>query len=170
MNNRNEDIEPNLDYELRRFAAAAGKRVTFNKEARSAFLKFATSPSASWTGNFRDLNAAVIRMATLASGGRINEGNVAEEVERLTDSWRQAEDDPDDQLLAGVMGEKRVAAIDHFERHQLAEVIGVCRQAKSLSAAGRALFQVSRMRKKQPNDADRLRKYLAKHGLRWESI
>src|SRR6266571_4591514 len=68
---RPEDIEPNLEYELDEWAARHGHRVTFNKEARAAFLRFATSPEAGWAANFRDFNAAVVRMATLAAGGRI---------------------------------------------------------------------------------------------------
>ena len=42
--------------------------------------------------------------------------------------------------------------------------------SKSLSAAGRELFAVSRARKANPNDADRLRKYLARFGLRWQEL
>ena len=44
---------------IRRFAEREGSRVSFNKEARRAFLDFATSPEASWAGNFRDLAASV---------------------------------------------------------------------------------------------------------------
>lgn len=51
---RREDIEPNLDYELERFAQREGTRVTFNKEARDRYLAYAMSPAAAWTGNFRD--------------------------------------------------------------------------------------------------------------------
>jgi len=42
----------------------------------------------------------------------------------------------------------------------------------SLSAAGRRLFAVSRdaKAKAKPNDADRLRKYLARFGLSWNAI
>ena len=51
---RPEDVEPNLDHELARLSRAAGRRVTMNKEARDAFLRFATDPSSAWRGNFRD--------------------------------------------------------------------------------------------------------------------
>jgi transcriptional regulatory protein RtcR len=51
---RREDIEPNLDYELDRYAEREGERVSFNKEARTRFLAFAGSPAATWNGNFRD--------------------------------------------------------------------------------------------------------------------
>jgi transcriptional regulatory protein RtcR len=48
-----------------------GARRAVHKEARDQFLKFAESTSAQWTATFRDLNAAVTRMATLSLGGRI---------------------------------------------------------------------------------------------------
>ena len=60
--------------------------------------------------------------------------------------------------------------IDLFDRMQLEHVIAICRQAKSLSAAGRQLFDVSRQGKASVNDADRLRKYLARFGLTWEAV
>ena len=63
---RREDIEPNLDFELQKFVTETGRKVTLNKEARTAFLKFARDPATPWKANFRDLNAAVVRMATLA--------------------------------------------------------------------------------------------------------
>jgi transcriptional regulatory protein RtcR len=49
-------------------------------------------------------------------------------------------------------------------------VIDVCRRSASLSEAGRELFAVSRLKKANPNDADRLRKYLARFGLSWENV
>lgn len=42
--------------------------------------------------------------------------------------------------------------------------------APSLSAAGRRLFAASRDRRKTPNDADRLRKYLARFHLDFATI
>jgi transcriptional regulatory protein RtcR len=49
-------------------------------------------------------------------------------------------------------------------------VVAVCRQSKSLSDAGRKLFGVSRAAKSKPNDADRLKKYLARFGLTWDAL
>ncbi|WP_207516777.1 hypothetical protein [Enterobacter roggenkampii] len=46
----------------------------------------------------------------------------------------------------------------------------MARQFASRSEAGRELFAVSRLKKANPNDADRLRKYLARFSLSWESI
>jgi transcriptional regulatory protein RtcR len=39
-----------------------------NKEATQAFLRFAESDDARWRANFRDLNAAVTRIATVRRG------------------------------------------------------------------------------------------------------
>jgi transcriptional regulatory protein RtcR len=69
-----------------------------------------------------------------------------------------------------VLGSERAAELDRFDRVQLAEVLRVCRRAKSLSDAGRQLFNVSRNRKASSNDADRLRKYLARFGLTWNDL
>jgi transcriptional regulatory protein RtcR len=60
--------------------------------------------------------------------------------------------------------------LDRFELPQLREVIRVCRASRSLSEAGRTLFAASRRKKSNPNDADRLRKYLARFGLSWGQV
>jgi transcriptional regulatory protein RtcR len=57
-----------------------------------------------------------------------------------------------------------------FDQKQLETVLEVCQHTSTLSEAGRHLFSVSRQHKKQPNDADRLRKYLMRFGLSWEDI
>jgi transcriptional regulatory protein RtcR len=143
--------------------------VTFSKEAREKFLKFAVSREARWQGNFRDLNGAVVRMSTLAPGGRITADVVNDEIERLRAAWSKSRDDADD-LLEQLVGKERLSEIDLFDRHQLASVIRVCRESRTLSEAGRALFTTSRERKKTVNDADRLRKYLARFGISWREI
>ena len=158
---RVEDIEPNLDFELERWSREQHQRVTFNKEARARYLAFATSAEARWNGNFRDLGASVMRMATLGASGRIQLELVQEEIGRLRRQWRVGGPDT---LLDEVLGE-RVADLDPFDRVQLEGVIRVCRRAKSLSAAGRELFAASRAQRSSTNDADRLRKYLARFEL-----
>ena len=175
LSERPEDIEPNIDFELERIAGLLGHRVTFNKEAKERFLQFALRPETRWPGNFRDLNAAITRMATLARGDRISVGTVDEEIDRLEGSWDAqsggglpADDDMD--LLERVLGDKRAATIDLFDRAQLATVIRVCRDARTLSDAGRKLFAISRQYKTSSNDADRLRKYLARFNLSWQVV
>jgi transcriptional regulatory protein RtcR len=166
---RREDIAPNLDYELDRFAEREGERASFNKEARERYLAFATSPDARWPGNFRDLAASVTRMATLSPKGRIDVECVEAEIKRLRRLWN-SQSDGDLGILIDVMGEEAVAAIDPFDRVQLAETIRICRASRSLSEAGRALFSASRARRASTNDADRLRKYLARFDIDWNAL
>ncbi len=135
-----------------------------SKSARDAFLGFAHGGA--WPGNFRDLGAAVRRMATLADGGRIADGDVAAEIVAAARAWSGGVGaDP----LAALLGE-RAAALDRFDRVQLADVITVCASTTSLSAAGRVLFARSRQDKTSRNDADRLRKYLARFELTFDAI
>lgn len=167
---RSEDIEPNLDYEIRQFAERTGQRARFNREARERFLAFATSSSTAWTGNFRDLNAAVTRMATLARGGRITTKDVQDEIGRLGRTWAAEGVSEESQVLSGFLGEEALEAIDAFDQVQLAYVIEVCRKSRSLSDAGRKLFAASRSRRSSTNDAARLRKYLARFRLDWSTV
>jgi len=173
LRDRPEDMEPNLDYELARFTELQGTRVTFSKEARKLFLDFASSPAAVWTGNFRDFGAAVERMATLADGGRIAVPHVRDELERLELAWRRpgaATPNAGDEILHRHLDADAVAALDRFDRVQLADVLAVCASSKSLSDAGRTLFAESRKRRSSQNDADRVRKYLARFGLSWADL
>jgi transcriptional regulatory protein RtcR len=176
LKDRLEDLEPNVDYELQRWSTQMGRRVHFNQEARRRYLEFARSKAGAWLGNFRDLNGSITRLCTLAHGGRITEAEVEREIERLEADWRRAGASPstrsadvgsaaDDELLGDLLGPARLAELDRFDRVQLAEVVRTCRRHRSLSAAGRALFAASLAKKASNNDADRLRKYLARYGL-----
>jgi transcriptional regulatory protein RtcR len=169
LRNRTEDVEPNLDYELEQFAKKNGTNVTFNKEARDQFIKFAISENAVWKGNFRDLNAAVNRMSTLAPGGRITSACVEEEIGRLKLAWAEPRRDVTCHDLEELLGNK-ADELDYFDRVQLAEVVKVCRNASNMAEAGRLLFSTSRSRKKTTNDSDRVRKYLSRFGIEWGLI
>jgi transcriptional regulatory protein RtcR len=172
LSQRREDIAPNLEYEMERYRLANGREVSFNKEARQAFLKFAESPDSQWLGNFRDLNAAVTRMATLAPRGRIRVEEVDEEIQRLRENWQRpgtaARVESAD--LDGILSAGALAELDPFDRVQLAYVAAVCQRARTLSDAGREIFAVSRTKRSVTNDADRLKKYLAKFGLVFEAF
>ncbi|MEZ6038611.1 MAG: RNA repair transcriptional activator RtcR [Planctomycetota bacterium] len=177
LKDRIEDLEPNLDYELQRWSQQMGRRVHFNAEARRRYLDFARSASGAWHGNFRDLNGSITRLCTLATGGRITEAEVDLEIARLEADWRRG-DAPaaevgvvaDDELLREVLGAAQLDELDRFDRVQLAEVVRTCRRHRSLSAAGRELFAASRAKKASSNDADRLRKYLARFGLDFVAV
>jgi transcriptional regulatory protein RtcR len=170
LKDRPEDLEPNLDFELELFAQKTGASVRFNREARERFLTFATSREAAWEGNFRDLNGVVVRMATLARGGRVTTDIVDEEIARLRGEWNPRATSPSTDVLVRCMGEEKLSILDPFDRVQLEHVIDVMRRSRSLSDAGRALFSASRQQKRSANDADRLRKYLARYGLDWKSL
>ncbi|MBC3949550.1 MULTISPECIES: RNA repair transcriptional activator RtcR [Pseudomonas] len=166
---RREDIEPNIDFELERHAREHGRLIRFNREARQRYMAFANHDDSIWSGNFRELSASITRMATLADSGRIDETQVEEELQRLRYAWALNDDQNDgqDELLP-VLGDGN--ELDLFDRLQLEAVLKVCRNARSLSDAGRKLFDVSRLNKANPNDADRLRKYLARFGIEWKQI
>lgn len=165
---RREDIAPNLDYELDRFAEREGQRVTFNKEARDRYLAFAVSPAARWPGNFRDLASSVTRMATFSPRGRIDVPLVEAEIGRLQRAWSTVDASRDG--LESALDHDALEALDPFDRIQLAHVVATCRNSRSLSEAGRTLFAASRQQRASTNDADRLRKYLARFGLEWATL
>lgn len=169
LRDRREDIEANVEYELRKYSQATASKMTFNKEAMRLYLKFAKSAGATWLGNFRDLGASITRMATLADGGRIDVDIVEIEIARLKSAWVEI-DREEDTVLIETIGADRLAEIDLFDRAQLAAVIRTCQKSASLSAAGRELFAISRASKASSNDADRLRKYLGRFGLDWATL
>ncbi|WFU05757.1 RNA repair transcriptional activator RtcR (plasmid) [Rhizobium sp. CB3171] len=168
---RKEDIEPNLDFELRRYLEREGENITFNKEARERYLAFATGPQAVWSANFRDLSASVTRMATLAPHGRITTDVVDDEVRRLKAFWRtSSNEDAADAIIVELLGAEAAVRLDRFDATQLATVLLTCREHGTASAAGRALFENSRLEKKSSNDADRLTKYLGRFDLKFEDV
>ena len=144
---------------------------SFNKAAREQYLQFANSPTALWRANFRDLNASMTRMATLAVGGRITEELVTEEIGRLQCAWSGflpsvAVDDG----LNSLLSIDALAELDLFDRLQLVEVLRVCRASRSLAEAGRVLFDKSRQQKTSVNDSHRLKQYLQKFGLTFQML
>lgn len=174
LKSRIEDIDPNIDYELQQFAYQVGHNVNFNKSARSKYLTFAHSDEASWRANFRDLNSSITRMATLASGGRITESILDDEIGRLKYDWsghqgNKPQSDAD-AVLREVLSESEIAEIDVFDQAQLAKVIQVCQSSKTMAEAGRKLFNVSRTKRASNNDSHRLRVYLQKYGLEFKTL
>lgn len=169
LSERPEDIEPNLDFELDRVARELGTRISMTREAREQFLSYARN--ASWPGNFRDLAAAVTRLATLAEGGRIGEGDVEFETTHepeLQSTCSQGADAGDtesriDEILNRL-------TLDRFDQVQLREVLRAIRDTNSMAAAGRVLFAHTRSLKANPNDTDRIRKYLARFELDYPDI
>ncbi|MBC8737009.1 AAA domain-containing protein [Paraburkholderia sp. UCT31] len=182
---RPEDIEPNIDYELRAAGGELGVKVSFNRAAREAYLAFAQR--APWPGNFRDLSASVARMATLAEGGRIDIDVVEREIGHLKQRWtvltgstggarEEALNASADLkhlsgvssgLTARVLGERPV---DWFDEAQLEAVFMAIRDTRSMAAAGRRLFAVSRTERTSVNDTNRVRNFLQRWDLSYEDV
>ncbi|MEW5251135.1 RNA repair transcriptional activator RtcR [Microbulbifer discodermiae] len=172
LRERIEDLEPNIEFELETFARKSGYVVSFSKEARAAYLRFGCSPEATWPANFRDLNASIVRMGTLADGGRITTAVVEEEIQRLRHKWRRRDQSPADlrQCIESLLGPGRCETMDYYDQIKLAGVIQVCQASNSMAEAGRKLFGVSRTAKKSSNDSHRVRQLLEKYGLRFEQL
>lgn len=164
---RPEDIEPNLDFELKRVSRELGMRVTLTAEARECFLNYALT--APWPGNFREFAAAITRMATLADEGVITVADVAFECKPpllaapLPCSQGANRGEHIARILAG-------RALDRFERVQLVDVLDVILSTNSMAEAGRTLYAESLAQLAKPNYSDRLRKYLTKFGLDYTAI
>ena len=92
------------------------------------------------------------------------------EIAQLSATWTTGHAARDRDLVDRVVPGPVVERLDRFDWVQLEEVLRVCRTAPSLSAAGRRLFDRSRERRTTANDADRLRKYLARFDLEWAGL
>ena len=165
LKERIEDLEPNIDFELEHFAQQSGNLIGFNSSAREKYIKFANSSIAHWKANFRDLNASITRMATLAPGGRINTTIVADEIERLLANWNISSS-KQDVFTEPLLHE----SIDLFDQAQFKEVVKVCQHSSSAAEAGRTLFNVSRNNKTTNNDSHRLTRYLKKYDLCFDQV
>lgn len=163
---RLEDLEPNIDYELEKYAQKHGDFISFNKAAREKYINFAISPQAVWATNFRDLNASMTRMATLAVGGRITEEVVEGEILRLQYNWQQLDEWQSSISVSDYIAEE----IDLFEQFQLSGVIKICKQSKTIAEAGRKLFNISRLSKNSTNDSHRLKQFLNKYKLSFKDL
>lgn len=170
LKDRKDDIMPNIDFELARISEESGSKSRFTTEAKKRYLSFAISDEAIWNGNFRDLNASILRMATLSDTGRIGPETVENEICRLQKDWFYFNENNQFEDLSSVLSEEQIANIDPFDKPQLAYVIKICKECKSLSEAGRRLFSISRENKKAVNDSDRIRKYLSRFDLDWNKL
>lgn len=169
LKDRPEDLEPNIDYEIEAFSKKAGYLVNFNKAAKERYLKFSTSPEALWSANFRDLNASITRMGTLADGGRVTLEVVNEEIDRLLQKWHLAEADSTS-ILDQILSAKQLSEMDLYDQKVLTSIVEVCRSATSMAEAGRKLFNVSRTSKASNNDSHRVKQMLAKYGLSFNQV
>lgn len=168
LRERLDDLEPNIDFELGKITKRLDKKITFDKAAYSLYLRFAVSDRALWNHNFRDLNKSVTRMATLADE-RITESIVKREIERLCLGWNSQQSEMNS-TLTQFLSLEQINSLDLFDRLQLEQVIKICCESKSISAAGRKLFCQTRTQRKVTNDSDRLLKYFSKYKINWRIL
>jgi len=153
-----------------------GEQLGFNKQARDRYLKFAKSADATWAGNFRDLNASVTRMGVLSEGGRIDEGNVAQEVERLRSDWSEDQGKIDSQKrsiaskVETLIGSQASSELDLYDHILIRGIAEVCANSRSMAEAGRKLFNHSRTQKASTNDSHRIKQILDKYGIRFQDL
>ncbi len=83
---------------------------------------------------FRDLNAAVTRVATSATKGRITLAGVEAELERSREAWRDV-GGKSVKIGASIFTEGEKGAVDPFDLAKLGYVLEVCRESKTLSDA-----------------------------------
>ncbi|GHL94469.1 hypothetical protein ECZU38_45430 [Escherichia coli] len=103
-------------------------------------------------------------MATFATSGRITLDVVEDEINRLRYNWQESRPS----ALTALLGAE-AENIDLFDRMQLEHVIAICRQAKSLSAAGRQLLTFRAGAK--PASMTRIGyANTARFGLTWEAV
>ena len=173
LKDRYEDIEPNIEYELRRYSQENNQKVSFNSSARSKYLAFSLSSYATWKANFRDLNSSITRMATLSNGGRITEEIADNEIQRLQIDWsgnNKHSEQSNNPQLENLLSKETLESLDLFDQAQLLSVIKICQQSKSMADAGRKLFDKSRLQKSASNDSQRLGVYLKKFGLEFKTL
>lgn len=188
LSERREDIEPNIDYELKRITAEKGLFAEFLPAARQRWLAFAVSDEAIWPSNFRTLAASMERMLTWSFQGVIDETTVEKEIALLRAKWKDGNPQPcppasplDSQTPSRtrfpVQEELAARGLlpppeerDLFDAVQLEEVLAVCRASASRTEAGRKLFARSRQKKRSADDTARLAKYLKSFGLSWETV
>jgi sigma54-dependent transcription regulator len=125
LNRMIEEIERVAINLLAQFSEENASKMRFNRGYRARFMRFAVSPEALWSGNFRDLHASVTRMATLSESGLITDRVVDDEIARLTRLWRHGHALVAGDELTSFLGEEGAA-----------QMIAVCRTARSLSKAG----------------------------------
>lgn len=90
----------------------------------------------------------VVRMATLADGGRITAELVNDEIARISETSTRVSSGTKSTMLETLLGPGYADRYDDFDLAQLAHVIDICRASESAADAARKLFAVSFKAKK----------------------
>ncbi|PCK06178.1 MAG: transcriptional regulator [Alteromonadaceae bacterium] len=172
LRERIEDLAPNIDYEIEKYAKKTNSQISFNKTAREKYLSFGHSQQGIWSGNFRDLNASITRMATLTNGGRITSDIVDEEIVRLVNKWSQSigKNSSPSLDITKYLNKNTIEQMDYYEQACFSVIIESCKKANSMAEAGRILFDKSRETKASNNDSHRVKQILTKYGISFAQI
>ena len=172
LKERVEDIEPNLDYELEQFRRRTGSVVTFSKEARERVPRLRNERARRHgQRNFRDLNAVITRLATLAPAGRITVDQVRAEVSHLRAIWSAAPRSEDGEPRGphpGARNCRRSRSLRSCAARGCAP--RVPEQPEPVRRRTHDLRSVARAQEQLPTMPDRLRKYLARFSLEWGDL
>jgi len=198
LSERREDIPANCHFALKKSKSHVRTLLTdktFAPEAERKFIEFCQDDKMTWEGNFREFNAMVWRMATLAKGPRIEVKDVDDEIKRWKRMCKteykigtsenyattiqksaevpvQASPLPDascdfEFLRALIKDEKKFNSMRLDELAQLAFVVSVCKESNSQAEASRRL----RRNQKDPRRRDdQLSRYLERLGLDFNTV
>lgn len=171
LRDRREDIAPNIEFELAKHSQQQKTLIRFNKEAQDKYLAFALSPSATWTGNFRDLSSSITRMVTLCDNNRINVDNVTQEIERLKLDWHASNDLSSNGAASApsCLPADRWAQMCLVEQVEFNCVLSACLQSQTQKEAAERLF-TSEGWDGGTNPSGRLSNYLRRYELTYKDI
>ena len=190
---RREDIEANCHFALEKsknHVLSPFSNMVFAPDALKSFITFCQDDKMTWDGNFREFNAMVWRMATLAKGSTITVKDVEAEISRW-EKIREAEQKtskadnvaaapvqapvqtsplPDAsckfEFLRALLGE----AFNRLRLDELAQfafIVSVCAEAKNQADASRRL----RINQNDSKDGSaQLSKYLGRLGLDFNAV
>ena len=115
-------------------------------------------------------------MGVLSEGGRIDEDNVAQEIERLRNDWSegQAKVDSQERSMASkvesLIGSQASSELDLYDHILIDGIAEVCANSRSMAEAGRKLFNHSRTQKASTNDSHRIKQILDKYGISFQDL
>lgn len=179
LRERLEDIEPNLDYELKKSTNPLPHIQRFSAKALRQYLAYAMSNEAAWLANFRDLSASVERMITRSVNEVISEEVVGAEITTLRAKWSSLEFN--DHAPPGRKGSPSPATgatddyitillpshnLNLFEQNQLDFVIRMALKCPSYAELSRRLYGDDL----GINPAQKSRSYLLGFGLSLDMI
>jgi transcriptional regulatory protein RtcR len=178
LRQRLEDIEPNLEYELRKSTNRLPYVQRFSAKALTRYLKFAASEEGAWMANFRDLSTSVERMITRSVDEKISVDVVEVEIDTLRAKWAALGFNyvglgGNSSMVSGANAAEDYVSmlipdnkLNVFEHNQLDNTIRMALNCPSYAELGRRLYGNA----VGNNPSQKSRDYLFKYGLSLEMI